>query len=379
MAEVNKISSLVIAAVGRRVVQATSETAPSPTALSQTLTSISPSATTSATSPPSIGGSNLPLFLVALGVAFAGLGVIVGIRYCVRYNARIRAIQNGEEIEPIYLQRMTTRPQHLRGKQLMTMDEVNERFPFLKYKNWAANRAKEGLSTNGGVVLNAALNHMGSEREAATITPSSLVVLDEHPGSEYKGSLQAAVVITEDICATVGTKRKSMETDKADSRATSSAVEEHNVLKEIPTTNIVDGSRNTLSGKNEDKSENEDEHIRITVAPELLSDSGDICAICISAMEQDHDIRGLTCGHAFHIGCIDPWLTARRACCPLCKTDYYTPKSVPRGEETEPERPGRVFLAPRPGDGFSYAIFEAQRMRMGGRAIEAALYLPRRR
>ena len=259
----------------------------------------------------------------------------------------------------------------------MTMDEVNERFPFLKYKNWVANRAREGLSTNGGVVFNAALNHMGSEREAATIIPSSLINLEGDPGSEYKGSLQATVVITEGISATVGTKRKSMETAKADSRATSSAVEEHHVLKEIPTTNIVDGSRNTLAGKNEDESENEDKQIRIAVAPELLSDPGDICAICISTMEQDHDIRGLTCGHAFHIGCIDPWLTARRACCPLCKTDYYTPKSVPRGEETEPERPGRVFLAPRPGDGLSYALFESQRVRRGRRAAAATWYMPR--
>ena len=33
----------------------------------------------------------------------------------------------------------------------MTMDEVNERFPLTKYKNWVATRAMEGLPTAGGV------------------------------------------------------------------------------------------------------------------------------------------------------------------------------------------------------------------------------------
>ena len=49
------------------------------------------------------------------------------------------------------------------------------------------------------------------------------------------------------------------------------------------------------------------------------------CAICIDILEGDDDIRGLSCGHAFHVTCVDPWLTRRRACCPLCKEDYYAP------------------------------------------------------
>jgi Ring finger domain len=60
-------------------------------------------------------------------------------------------------------------------------------------------------------------------------------------------------------------------------------------------------------------------------------------------LEEDDDIRGLTCGHAFHAGCLDPWLTSRRACCPLCKADYYVPKPRPEGEVPAPDadRSGR--------------------------------------
>lgn len=77
----------------------------------------------------------------------------------------------------------------------------------------------------------------------------------------------------------------------------------------------------------------DDEHINAALPPECLGTSGDTCAICIDTLEDDDDVRGLTCGHAFHAVCVDPWLTSRRACCPLCKADYYVPK--PRPQQTD--------------------------------------------
>lgn len=47
------------------------------------------------------------------------------------------------------------------------------------------------------------------------------------------------------------------------------------------------------------------------------------CAICLENLEDDEDVRGLLCGHVFHQICIDPWLTERRGCCPICKKDLY--------------------------------------------------------
>ncbi|PWY86057.1 hypothetical protein BO70DRAFT_378729 [Aspergillus heteromorphus CBS 117.55] len=49
------------------------------------------------------------------------------------------------------------------------------------------------------------------------------------------------------------------------------------------------------------------------------TDTENICSICIDPFSAEDDIRELTCGHIFHASCLDPWLTRRRACCPMCK------------------------------------------------------------
>jgi hypothetical protein len=69
----------------------------------------------------------------------------------------------------------------------------------------------------------------------------------------------------------------------------------------------------------------------------------------LDIIEDDDDIRGLACGHAFHASCVDPWLTSRRACCPLCKADYYVPKPRPQPAEgpSASDRQGRRTVSSR--------------------------------
>lgn len=72
--------------------------------------------------------------------------------------------------------------------------------------------------------------------------------------------------------------------------------------------------------------EDSDDEFGVTLAPLNVDSPGDMCAVCLDNIEPDSDIRGLTCGHVFHDECITPWLTTRRACCPLCKKDYWVKK-----------------------------------------------------
>jgi hypothetical protein len=260
--------------------------------------------------------------------------IIVGVKYCFRYNARNRALRNGEEVDPINLENMPTRPhRRRREKKLMTMDEVNERFPLTKYKAWVASRAREGLSTSGGVT--APPSRAGSIRHIEGVLPSSPTDTKHSMGTRpnTSGSDGAAP----EMKAT-DEDRKSMDAHVVEKRVTSLTAEEQNRLVEVQTTTSTVDKHATTSEEDDE----EDDHIHTAVPPELLSNPGDSCAICIDTLEEDDDIRGLTCGHAFHAGCLDPWLTSRRACCPLCKADYFTPKPRPEGEVVETtERSGR--------------------------------------
>ena len=57
--------------------------------------------------------------------------------------------------------------------------------------------------------------------------------------------------------------------------------------------------------------------------PKELHYTSGTCAICLEVIEDDEIVRGLVCGHVFHADCLDTWLIKRRACCPMCKRDYY--------------------------------------------------------
>ncbi|KAG7660865.1 uncharacterized protein J8A68_005682 [[Candida] subhashii] len=70
-----------------------------------------------------------------------------------------------------------------------------------------------------------------------------------------------------------------------------------------------------------------------TTKEELHFTSG-TCAICLDQIEDDEIVRGLICGHVFHAECLDPWLTKRRACCPMCKRDYLFKRDRVGGNDT---------------------------------------------
>ena len=226
----------------------------------------------------------------------------------------------------------------------MTMDEVNERFPLMKYKAWRTTRADQGLSTAGGVTAPPSRPQSMKMDESAspadqldkttTATASSPMKETDRPDtavSDTSAPIQHAEEILSSNEKTITQKPSTPAPGEgpANSQNNAASADFYNVEP-------------TRSESVDDDDDDEHDPIRAAVPTDLLANPGDSCAICLDSIEDDDDVRGLTCGHAFHASCIDPWLTSRRACCPLCKADYYVPKPRPEGAATaDADRQGR--------------------------------------
>ena len=228
------------------------------------------------------------------------------------------------------------------------MDEVNERFPLTKYKQWKASREDEGLPAAGGIATapqSRATSLKDVEGVVAPVDgssnprPDTALSMAREDLNSPKSPIQNQTALPRTSLSTPKSPKTPVEPKDIEKKGNEKAVELTTV--DTAASRYEPGKDPAHPHDHDGEESDDDDPIRTAAAPELLSEPGDTCAICLDTLEDDEDVRGLTCGHAFHASCVDPWLTSRRACCPLCKADYYVPKPRPEGETAEQSSSGR--------------------------------------
>lgn len=261
------------------------------------------------------------LFFVALGVGilFVNAWFILRAKHF-RRNANLTASrshelqnihimdQQGNIVEVIYVNggvyvnpaANARRP--AAARRLLTQEQLESLFPIQKYKDWSSQQEQQGLPSEGGLSDSAA---QALEKSIMANTPPQL---PQEAGQLQDGNSTTAVVEELDL------SEDKNKTASASASKSTPTVDTQQVHPEPDTT----------------KDPEEESDLRLSP---VHSSSGDICVICLESLEPEDDIRALSCHHVFHSDCIVPWLTTRRALCPLCKRDYFV--GNPESEEQQ--------------------------------------------
>lgn len=189
-------------------------------------------------------------------------------------------------------------------KRRLTETEVDHLFPVRTYRDWLDGGAERDADDRD---IHAMLKEENDE-ELVESTPEAPAT-ENSPNSEEPGNAAAAAAAAaaNETDASEKTAEKPVESQTEDISKSANAAGEN-----VAPAEAVGSSSNSEMDLGSPNSCNYDIHF----------DSG-TCAICIDAFEPSDQVRGLICGHVFHQDCLDPWLTKRKACCPMCKRDYY--------------------------------------------------------
>ena len=195
-------------------------------------------------------------------------------KYCFRYNQRARAGLLDESEEPIGMNNVQ-RPRRRREKKLMSMEDVNTRFPLTKYKIWKATRAHQGLSAAGGVVAT-------SSSRAASIKGIDMPQQShmEHVPDVDKGEL----VSTSEASHSVQESQASLHPEREPFPRTSISMPKKSFdvsVSEKATDDATSAIQRSETIEEVVDDEDEEDPIHTAIAPELLDTPGDACAICI--------------------------------------------------------------------------------------------------
>jgi hypothetical protein len=188
---------------------------------------------------------------------------------------------------------------------ILTQKQLTNLFPLQTYKEWMNGGKEEQENNNNGKIgYSEMLDTEEQIRDETTRDLKQQMETDITDFNSHVHALTSRASATYDIplkdTFSIHASLVDTEKDLADG-----TIKRDPVIS-VKSTHVTEGSTNDDS------------------APEKhLHFSSGTCAICLEDLEDDDEVRGLMCGHVYHKDCIDPWLTKRKGCCPICKKDLY--------------------------------------------------------
>lgn len=263
---------------------------------------------------------NILLFFVALGfgILFCNLWVMIGIKYCYKYS-------NVNRPETIEIQRIMPQSQSCQ-KKLMTQGEADKKFPSILYKVWQSQH-KHQKQQYDKVISTEGSNQPISTHNNQSCSLSNQDNIQNEP--DKQNTYEQEKLHDSDTLCDDNTKNEMNNTSSSCTDLPSNIpnVSYYNPpLTEHNDVGIYIPDEKQSKYEDEYMKKNKQEKVSSTYFPEDTS-FGDTCAICLDMFQDEDEIRVLTCGHVYHSSCIVPWFTTRRAMCPLCKCDFYIPKT----------------------------------------------------
>ncbi|OAD47015.1 E3 ubiquitin-protein ligase RNF13 [Eufriesea mexicana] len=90
-------------------------------------------------------------------------------------------------------------------------------------------------------------------------------------------------------------------------------------------------------------------------------DPYETCAICLDDYAEGEKLRVLPCAHAYHMKCIDPWLTKNRRVCPVCKRQVFAADEQVVTDESDSDADDTTPLIREGYQGTQGGTFSSQR------------------
>jgi hypothetical protein len=182
---------------------------------------------------------------------------------------------------------------HDEEKRLITISELNHRFPIVKYKTWCGIAPSTDLRTTNRRPF-----------------PSSSSKRAEYPSLEDR--------------------KRDSQRDATKTSFHEKIVQFNEVDVPLPGASKLPSSEQTSQAERKHSSQYpnlEDGHISLEISHRSAVQPGTVCPICLDTLVDEDDVRVLSCNHVFHAACLERWLTCRYARCPLCNRDYYVPET----------------------------------------------------